>query len=241
MQGGVAVVIDVLRATTMMVHALSAGCTAVIPCAEVDEARSVAASFPPGEALLAGEREGLPIAGFDLGNSPRDCTRDVCRGKTLVMTTTNGTRAILACLGAERVLIGAFPNFAATAQILHADERRIHIVCAGTDGFVSYEDSLLAGAFARHFKDMGGTLMNDEAEIVSGLWSKVDEAIWFRTGDRSQEGAPLARYLKRGRGGRRVAELGLEDDIDAAAQLNSFEHHRAFELRRDPLRIVAVR
>jgi 2-phosphosulfolactate phosphatase len=240
LRGGVAVVVDVLRATTMMVHALAAGCPAVIPCVEVDEARRVAQTFPQGEVLLAGERQGLPIAGFDLGNSPRSCTPEVCRGKTLVMTTTNGTRAILAALEAERVIIGSFPNFAATAQAVHADQRRIHIVCAGTDGFVSYEDSLLAGALARHFKDMGGTLMNDEAEIVSGLWSKIDEAIWFRTGDRVPETTPLVRYLKRGRGGRRVSELGLDDDIEAAAQLNSFEHHIAVELRRDPLRIVAV-
>jgi 2-phosphosulfolactate phosphatase len=240
LRGGVAVVVDVLRATTMIVHALSAGCVSVIPCGGVDEARSLAASLPEGEALLAGERQGLPIDGFDLGNSPRSCTPEICCGKTMVMTTTNGTKAILASLDADRVLIGAFPNFGATAQLLHDDERRIHIVCAGTDGLISYEDSLLAGAFARHFKDMGGTLMNDEAEIVAGLWSKVDEAIWLRTGDRVEEGSPLVRYLVRGRGGRRVTELGLTDDIDAAAQLNSFEHHRVFELRRDPLRIVTV-
>jgi 2-phosphosulfolactate phosphatase len=238
--GGVAVVIDVLRATTMMVHALAAGCVAVIPCLEVDEARRVAASLPAGEALLAGERQGLPIAGFDLGNSPRSCTPERCRGKTLVMTTTNGTRAILACLEAERVVVGAFPNFAATALLVHADERRIHLVCAGTDGQISYEDALLAGAFARHFQDMGGTLMNDESELVSGLWARIDEAIWYRGADRKGARTPLARYLVRGRGGRRVSELGLDDDIDAAAQLNSFEHNRAIELRRDPLRIVAV-
>jgi 2-phosphosulfolactate phosphatase len=240
LRGGVAVVLDVLRATTMMVHALSAGCTSVVPCGEIDEARRRAAEFPPGEALLAGERQGLPIDGFDLGNSPRSCTPDVCRGKTLVMTTTNGTRAILASLEAERVLIGAFPNFAATAQLLHADERRIHVVCAGTDRLISYEDSLLAGAFARHFKDMGGTLMNDEAEIVSGLWSKVDEAIWYKGVEKGREENPLVRYLLRGRGGRRVTELGLADDVEAAARLNSFEHNKAFELLRDPLRIVAV-
>jgi 2-phosphosulfolactate phosphatase len=241
LRGGVAVVVDVLRASTTMVHALAAGCTAVFPCGEIDEARTLAAGFPPGEVLLAGERQGLPIAGFDLGNSPRSFTSERCQGKALVMTTTNGTRAILACLEAERVIIGSFPNFAASAQILHADERRLHIVCAGTDGFVSYEDSLLAGAFARHFKDMGGTLMNDEAEVVAGVWSKVDEAIWYRTADRVRESTPLARYLLRGRGGRRMAELGLEDDVDAAAQLNSFEHHIAAELKRDPLRIEAVR
>jgi 2-phosphosulfolactate phosphatase len=234
-------VVDVLRATTMIVHALAAGCEAVIPCGEIDEARQVAATLPSGTALLAGEREGLPIDGFDLGNSPRSCTPDVCRGKTLVMTTTNGTRAILACLGAERVILGAFPNFAATVQVLHEDERPVHIVCAGTDEQISYEDALLAGAFARHLRDLGGTLVNDEAEIVSGLWARVVESIWTRSGDRDQSQNPLVRYLTRGRGGRRVTELGLLDDIDAAATMNSSGHLLTAELRRDPLRIVAAR
>ena len=78
LRGGVAVVVDVLRATTVMVHALAAGCEAVIPCAEIDEAKAIAAGLPAGTALLAGEREGLPIPGFDLGNSPGEFTPDVC-------------------------------------------------------------------------------------------------------------------------------------------------------------------
>src|SRR4051794_89600 len=114
LRGGTAVVIDVLRATTVMVQALAAGCDAVIPCGEVDEAREVAAGLPAGKAILAGERQGLPIEGFDLGNSPGDFTLDNCRGKTLVMTTTNGTRAILASLEADRVLVAAFSNLLAT-------------------------------------------------------------------------------------------------------------------------------
>ena len=103
-------VVDVLRATTAMVHALAAGCEAIVPCAEIEEARAVAASLPAGTVLLGGERGGLPIERFDLGNSPATFTREVCRGKTIVMTTTNGTRAILASLEAERVLIAAFVN-----------------------------------------------------------------------------------------------------------------------------------
>ncbi len=79
LRGGVAVVVDVLRATTVMVHALAAGCEAVIPCGEIDEAKAVAAGLPPGTALLAGERQGLPIPGFDLGNSPGEFTPEVCR------------------------------------------------------------------------------------------------------------------------------------------------------------------
>src|SRR5437763_3729354 len=94
LRGGIAVVVDVLRATTVMVHALAAGCEAILPCLEVDEARKVAAGLPEGSFLLGGERLGLPIEGFDLGNSPGSYTSGACRGKTLVMTTTNGTRAV---------------------------------------------------------------------------------------------------------------------------------------------------
>ena len=91
-------------ATTVMVQALAAGCEAVIPCAEIEEAKRSAAGLPAGSALLSGERQGLPIQGFDLGNSPGEFVPDVCRGKTLVMTTTNGTRAILASLTGDACL-----------------------------------------------------------------------------------------------------------------------------------------
>ncbi len=149
LRGGVAVVVvDVLRATTVMVHALAAGCEAVIPCAEIDEAKAVAASLPPGTALLGGERGGLPISGFDLGNSPGDYTPEVCRGKTLVMSTTNGTRAILASLEAERVLIGAFVNLEAVGFALQDETRPVHLICAGTEGLVSFEDALAAGVWS---------------------------------------------------------------------------------------------
>src|SRR5580698_2421565 len=116
LKGGLAVVIDVLRATTTMIHALAAGCDAIMPCGEIEEARRIARSLPEGSALLAGERQGLPIEGFDLGNSPGDCTPENCSGKTLVMTTTNGTRAILASLEAERVYIASFGNLRATTD-----------------------------------------------------------------------------------------------------------------------------
>src|SRR5713101_9803885 len=102
LKGGVAVVIDVLRATTTIIHALAAGCAAVRPCAEVDEAKELAGSMRAGRVLLGGERGGAPLAGFDLGNSPREYTTKICRGNTLVLTTTNGTRALLSAAQAER-------------------------------------------------------------------------------------------------------------------------------------------
>ncbi len=240
LRGGVAVVIDVLRASTMIVHALAAGCEAVIPCAEIDEARRVAGGLPPGAALLAGERHGVPIEGFDLGNSPGACTAELCRGKTLVMTTTNGTGAILASLDADLVLVGSFVNFAATAQRLLHEKRPIHLICAGTEGAVSYEDALLAGAFAGHFADLEHKLDNDEAEIVRALWARVEDALWFKGQAKTEDDRPLIRYLKRGAGGRRVMELGFAADIADAAALNRAGYQLAVELRRDPLRLVAA-
>jgi 2-phosphosulfolactate phosphatase len=241
LHGGVAVVIDVLRASTMIVHALVAGCTAVLPCGEVDEARSLAASLPAGSALLAGERHGVAIEGFDLGNSPGECTPAVCRGKTMVLTTTNGTRALLACLDADAVVVGSFVNFAATSQRLLHESRPIHLVCAGTEGRVSYEDTLLAGAFAKHFKDLDHQMANDEAEIASGLWATVEDRIWLNSGNRVpiEAANPLVHYLTRGQGGRRVVQLGLSADIDDASRLNRPDYQIVAELRRDPLRIVA--
>jgi 2-phosphosulfolactate phosphatase len=230
LQGGLAVVIDVLRATTAMVHGLASGAKRILPCLEIDEARAVAATFPPGTAVLAGERLGVPIEGFDLGNSPDDFNPGTCRGKTLVMTTTNGTRAILASREAERVLVAAFVNLEATARALIADGRPVHLVCAGTDGQISLEDSLLAGAIAEKLQDRGWTLENDPARIVSVFWFDADYSI--------DEGATLAGILADGRGGRRVRELKLAPDIDAAATLDRFD--LVAELVSDPPGIVAV-
>jgi 2-phosphosulfolactate phosphatase len=242
LRGGVAVVVDVLRATTVMVHALANGCEAVIPCAEIEEAEAIAAGLPSGKTILGGERGGLPIPGFDLGNSPGDYTREVCEGKTLVMTTTNGTRAILASQEAERVYIASFANLKATAeeltvQLLKKDHGHpIHIVCSGTEGFISLEDSLLAGALAKHLADAmvpqypeGERLGNDEALIVLSQWLEVELFL---------EQRPLWKLLQMGRGGRNVTRIGLEEDIQVAARVNRLPI--IAELSRDPLRIVKV-
>src|SRR5205807_6516908 len=127
--GGLAVVIDVLRATTTIVHALAAGCTDVRPCAEVEEARALADGMRAGRVLLGGERGGAPLPGFDLGNSPREYTPRACKGNTLVLTTTNGTRALLRAAEAERVLLAAFVNYSAVCEQLRQETRPVHIVC----------------------------------------------------------------------------------------------------------------
>jgi 2-phosphosulfolactate phosphatase len=224
--GGVAVVVDVLRATTVMVHAFDSGCEAIVPCLEIEEARRVASSLPEGTSLLAGERQGVPIPGFDLGNSPGDFRPEVCRGKTLVMTTTNGTRAILASVSADRVLIGAFVNLDAVLNEVVAAGKDVHVVCAGTDGLVSFEDGMLAGRLASQLgRDHGSLPGNDQALMASRCWEA--------------SGAPsgLATTLATGRGGRRVAELGLGADIELASMVSRFD--LVPELDRATTRIVA--
>lgn len=227
--GGLAIVIDVLRATTTMVHALASGCEAIIPCLEIDEARQVAASLPPGSSVLGGERQGLPIEGFDLGNSPGSYTPEVCRGKTLVMTTTNGTRAILNSLDAGRILVASFANATATLRAAEAADRRIHLVCAGTDGRISLEDSLLAGYIADRLMVDGYHAGNDETLLMASTWRDCDAEIETET---------LADRIRQGRGGQRVSQIGLAADIADAAALDRFDF--VAELRREPLRIIRV-
>ena len=146
------VVFDVLRATTSMVTALANGALEIIPVCEISEAVSLRQARP--DLLLAGERNGVRIlraqtgsVDFDLGNSPREFTSERVGGRSIAMTTTNGTRALQACRGARRVLVGSFLNLGAVVNWL-AHERTEHllIVCAGTHEEAAYEDVLGAGA-----------------------------------------------------------------------------------------------
>jgi 2-phosphosulfolactate phosphatase len=226
--GGVAVVIDVLRATSVMVQALASGCQQIFPCGEVQEARDLAASLTSGTAILAGERHGLPIEGFDLGNSPDDFTPERCRGRTLVMTTTNGTRAILASLGAETIWVASFGNRAAVLKALRDEDRPIHLVCSGTEGQVSLEDTLLAGALVDGL-GRETCACDDTALIAQAAWRSLTR------GDVGP--GVLATALKRGKGGRRVVEIGLEADLLAASRI---DHHGTLlpEVLRVPVRVV---
>jgi 2-phosphosulfolactate phosphatase len=219
--GALAVVIDVLRATTTMIHALAAGCTAVRPCTEIEEAKRLAGEMRVGRVLLGGERNGLPLPGFDLGNSPREYCSRVCRHTTLVLTTTNGTRALLRAAEAERVLVAGFINFSAVCEQLRQERRPVHMVCAGTDGEVTLEDTLLAGAFVEFLCDAMPVRLNDGARLA---WDCFEN-----------HGRVLQGALEISQGGVNLIALGYQDDIRAAAQVDQFT--LVPELRRDPLRL----
>jgi 2-phosphosulfolactate phosphatase len=148
----VCVVFDVLRATSTFVTALHHGATAIIPVCEISEALVIRKKRP--DVLLGGERDGLKISAaqtggidFDFGNSPREYTPGKVRGKIIVSTTTNGTRALHACAGAKMVLAGSFLNLGASATYLQQNHsENILLVCAGTRDNRADEDVLAAGA-----------------------------------------------------------------------------------------------
>lgn len=217
----VVVVVDVLRATTTIAAALASGARQVIPCLEVEQARETARR-QPGEVLLGGERNGVKIPGFDLGNSPEEYAPSRVAGKTVVFTTTNGTRAMMACRRARRVLLGSFVNFSAVCHELSREVGQspppgLDLLCAGTRGEVTREDALLAGAvvdeLTRQLPDQLD--VNDQADLAADAWRKAVERI--------RGGEPLAEILRRSRGGRNVLELGQERDIAIAARIDSLE------------------
>ena len=223
--GGISVVIDVLRATTTIIHALAAGAASVIPCGEIDEARHHAAGFAGGTVLLGGERGGVRISGFDLDNSPTSYTADRVEGRTLVFTTTNGTRALLRAAQADRVFVAGFVNLHAVLAMLVDSQLPVHVVCAGTDGEVTYEDCLCAGALAKGLTLARQTQpANDEARLAIAAFDSL------RGGN-----VAFQEMLRVSRGGANLVALGLEADIETAGQWDRF--NLVPELLKNPWRI----
>jgi 2-phosphosulfolactate phosphatase len=221
--GGTVVVIDVLRATTTIVYAIEAGAWEVIPCLEVDDAHTIAKQLPPDEFVLGGERHGLPIDGFDLGNSPEEYTAQAVGGRTVVLTTTNGTRAISHARQAANVLIGAFVNASAVVRQLLGEEQ-IHILCAGTDDQFSEDDILLAGMLVERLQRRGGMMYLQNAQAITAreFWLNsfpLPQAL----GAEPLGAEVLAAALGKSPGGRNLLELDRDDDILAAARIDRFD------------------
>ena len=150
LQGKVVVVIDVLRATTTMTVALDQGATKVIPVESIEECLSYK---DKPDHLLAGERGGQKVEGFSYGNSPFEYMDGVVKGKTLVLTTTNGTRAIKMSSDAKEILIGGFLNFSALTRWLLNESTDTVLLCSGWRDKFNLEDTIFAGAIINNLKD----------------------------------------------------------------------------------------
>ncbi len=209
------VVIDVLRATTTIAHALAAGAKQVVPCLEVAEARELHSQLGE-EAVLGGERGGQKIEGFDFGNSPTEYTSATIAGKTLLFTTTNGTRAMKTAAAASKVLLAGFVNLSAVCDRLSGDHQ-VEIVCAGTNRQITREDVLLAGAITHQLTQATPLAkLNDQATIAVESWNRFAYEL-------SEHKVPLHESLRNSFGARNLIEIGLERDIEIAAQLDNLE------------------
>jgi 2-phosphosulfolactate phosphatase len=202
------VVFDVLRATTTMTAALAAGAKEIHVFATLDEAR-IASSASKDQRLLCGEVKCLPPAGFDLGNSPGAYVSNLVGGKTLFMSTTNGTRALAAARGATKLYVAALVNATAAAGALAQTGLAVTLLCAGTDGEIAPEDLIGAGA------------VMDELQQLADVQLGAEETKVLTTFRKSR--TSLLDYLRNTTGAQNVIAVGLEEDVKFAARLNVFD------------------
>ncbi|HEX2973424.1 MAG TPA: 2-phosphosulfolactate phosphatase [Tepidisphaeraceae bacterium] len=215
------VVLDVLRATTSMAAALAAGVKEIRVFGDVTSAQQAARAYS-GKALLCGELQCLPPPGFDLGNSP-DAFGPIHAGRTVFMSTTNGTRAIIAARSAKRVLTGAIVNAEAVAERLIDLGMNATLLCAGTNGRIAMEDLIGAGAILHSLqKRQAIELGSDVARVALRLFDTTRDGLRAALGD--------------AQGGRNVIAAGLPEDIDFAAKLNSLS--AVGVIKEEPLRVV---
>lgn len=216
------VVFDVLRATTTMTAALAAG-VAEIRIFDSLDAAAAAAKAHGQPRVLCGERQCLRPAGFDLGNSPGGFDPHQHAGRTVFMSTTNGTRAIVAARSAKVLLVGALVNASAVANHLVSAGLDVTLLCAGTDGEVAMEDLIGAGAVIH--------AMSGEVEIV-GDAARI--ALRLFQGCRGD----LDAALLDAQGGRNVMAAGLPADIAFAARLDALS--AVGRVLDEPLRVVCA-
>ncbi len=218
--GRTAIVIDMLRASSTICHALAAGAKCVVPLLEVEETLQLARQIGREYVVLGGERGGKIIDDFDLGNSPSEYTPQRVAGKMVLFTTTNGTRALAHAREAAHVLIGAAVNRASVASAVRETER-VDILCAGTDGEVTGEDILAAGAIIDSLScnsDFQIWQLNDNAQTALRQWQQFLAGV---TASGRSVNDELASVIRDTTGGRNLLEIGHAADLVSCAQLDS--------------------
>lgn len=194
LENSVVVVIDIFRATTSICYGIENGANAIIPVSQVEEC----AAYHGTDHLLAAERDGEVVEGFDFGNSPFAYTPEKVAGKTVVLTTTNGTHAIQLSRNAKRVVIGSFLNLSALSQWLKEENENVILVCAGWKNNFNLEDTIFAGAVVNQLKDDKYVL--DDASIAA-------EDLYLLAKD------DLGAFLSKSSHSERLKKLGIEEDI----------------------------
>ena len=205
-RGKSVVVIDILRATTVITTAIMNGCKKVIPLLTVEEAYNKRQELTSEECILGGERRAVKIDGFDFSNSPLEYKKDVVKDKTLIITTTNGTRTLTKCNKANTVIVGCMLNSYAVAKKLLDLGRDIVIVNAGTNGEFSMDDFICSGSILQDLINIKKDLqLSDIAKVAVKAYNSYPNVI---------------DYIKDARHYSVMINLGLEKDIDYCIQKN---------------------
>lgn len=210
--GRLVAVIDVLRASSSIAAALANDAKAVIPLESPDEVVMQAKAFERADVVLAGERRMLPIDGFDVGNSPREFTRAAVEGRTVLLTTTNGTPAITNTQAARDVVVASYVNYTAVLTMLRAALRGgtdITLVCAGRERQFALEDAGCAGRYVNNVAQwLSDVELNDAAQACALI-------------DRDY-GNDVIRLFEASAHGRALAAAGFADDLAACASIDAY-------------------
>jgi 2-phosphosulfolactate phosphatase len=208
-QGRTVVVLDLLRATTTIAVALYHGARAVLPAASTEEALRLAQNLERDDVVLAGERKSQRIPGFALGNSPLEFTADAVRGKTVVMTTTNGTPALIAAQGGREVIVGAAVNFSAVVERCRAAlaaSGDLVILCAGRERQFALEDAFAAGRLTKVLLPEGGL---KTVQVNDGALAALELARHY--------GERWLRAFRASSHGRELETIGFREDVKVCA------------------------
>ncbi len=209
-KGKTVVVVDVLRASSTIVQACENGVARIIPVATVEEAAKLLSTLERKRTLLGGEREGLPIDGFDLGNSPLEYTKQVVKGKTLIFTTSNGTAAITKSASAREIVLGCFLNLSAVVtHVISSRAKKVAVLCAGDLGRLSLEDFVCGGHVVDRIVDgtRASTVLNDGAVAARALANALGD---------------VGEAVRNSSHGLRLAELGFEDDLEFCSKVDNY-------------------
>jgi len=201
-EDSIVVVIDILRATSSIVYGIENGATAIIPVAQVEDCLN----YSNHGYLLAAERNGEVVQGYDFGNSPFSYTKEKVGGKTVVLTTTNGTKALhLARARAHQVVIGSFLNLKSLCDWLKLQNKNVLLLCAGWKDNFNLEDTLFAGAVVAELRKEF-THFDDSSVAAEDLFQLAKN--------------DLRAYINKSSHSHRLAALNIEEDVKFCLQLN---------------------
>ena len=208
--GKLVVIIDVLRASSTIVTALANGCRGFIPILSPDQAKKKVQQFEKKGVLLGGEREGIKIKGFDLGNSPREYKRELVKDKTIIFSTTNGVKALEMVKSAYRIIIGSFLNLQVVCNYCTNYQGDISIICAGKEGKFSLEDAACAGMIINFLRDVFPVACREaDANLTAQL-------LYEKFGNN------ILEILRKSQHGRYLESIGLGEDLKFCSQLDFF-------------------